>query len=113
MKKWILVPVIGMVMGCSSLNNNMGYEKYERLIIRNYGKVLITGYDSDKDGMEDLRYYYENVAIRADKRCFELMKVMEDKNKDGAFEDDEVIWQRKINKKDLGTPLINVPFTSS
>lgn len=117
MKKYMLFPLIGLLVGCSSARDSVkSYEQYERLMIHTDGRNLIAGYDTDKDGMEDLRCYYEIAAIREDKTCCKLVRVMEDKNKNGVFEDDEIIWQKEQNdtdKKNLGTPLLNLPQISS
>ncbi len=96
LKKLIALAGIGTIIGCTSLGNNIkDYERYQTLIVRNYGNFITEGYDTDKDKREDLRYYYKIIGTEEDTVSFELIAVQEDKNRNGRFEEDEFVWKKK------------------
>ncbi len=96
LRKLILLAGVVLISGCTSLFEKIiDYKEYDIFSVRDYGKYVIREWDTDKDGNNDLRCYYERTDTRGEQTFFELMSVQEDRNKNGVFEDNEFLYKRK------------------
>jgi hypothetical protein len=125
LKKYGKIGLISLIVGCSSIPQELPPEKFEEPQSKElsfearYGKLmwislkgnyLEIGFDRDNDWFEDLRLIYEIISInKKNVGYFKLIERLDDKNRNGFFEKEErtkviVTQDNPILEKDL------VPF---
>ncbi len=106
LKKYGKIGLISLIVGCSSIPQELPPEKFEEPQSKElsfeaqYGKLmwiglkgnyLEIGFDRDDDGFEDLRLIYEIIGMtKEDTGYFKLIKRLDDKNRNGFFEESEI-----------------------
>ena len=68
----------------------------DSIAVGNTGKEMIIVYDTNKDGISDLGYFYEIVGRTGEIFYVgELEEIRDDLNKDGLFDLNETIWKKE------------------
>lgn len=96
-KKTLITIIFGISLIAPPVLANDFPEKYGKILslqITPSGAIL--GYDTDGDEVEDLRMVYENPRLDGEGGfMLGLRRIYKDKNKDGYFKEDEIIWPKK------------------
>lgn len=88
---------IGVFTNSCLSSNNPSEELILKRNILLYQKenILVLGYDLNNDQLEDWRNYYSIKPMQQNKSILELIMIQQDKNLDGFFSDDEIVWEKE------------------
>lgn len=96
-KKTILSLVGAAVLaGCATIPKQSESEKFQELMLKQIPDGIMMEYDTNIDGVGDLRYLYQFLDQDWERIHFVLRLMQIDKNRDEVYEENEIV---KLEKK--------------